>query len=220
MKTFIEGSPSFAYMHVDLDPGESIVTESDAMSSMASDLDMKAATNGGFFSGLCKKMFADESFFVSIYKNNTNGRRRVTLSPGLPGDINVMHLNGNGICLTPGAFLASTPGVKLGVAYAGVRSMIAREGLVRLYAHGEGTVWYTSFGGLLEKDITGPYVIDSGFLVAYEPQIKIKLALPGGIFSSFFGGEGIVMRLEGRGRIAIQTRSLSEFANWVNPKLL
>lgn len=49
MKTTIEGAPSFAYLHVDLDPGESIVAESDAMSSMAADLGMQATFNGGFF---------------------------------------------------------------------------------------------------------------------------------------------------------------------------
>jgi uncharacterized protein (AIM24 family) len=54
MNTAIEGRPAFAHMHVDLDPGESIIAESDAMSSMSADLDMTAKFNGGFFSGLCK----------------------------------------------------------------------------------------------------------------------------------------------------------------------
>ena len=35
MNTIIEGRPAFAHMHVDLDPGETIVAEADAMSSMS-----------------------------------------------------------------------------------------------------------------------------------------------------------------------------------------
>ena len=68
MRTEIEGKPSFAYLHVDLEPGESVAGESDAMASMDADLDMKAGFNGGFFSGLCKKFLGGESLFIYIYK--------------------------------------------------------------------------------------------------------------------------------------------------------
>ena len=37
--------------------------------------------------------------------------------------------------------------------------------------------------------------------------------------ASFFGGEGLVTRVVGRGRIVIQTRSVSGLASWINPKL-
>ncbi len=49
--------------------------------------------------------------------------------------------------------------------------------------------------------------------------MKLKLQLAGGIFSSLFGGEGFVTRVEGKGKIVIQTRSLSGLANWLNPRL-
>jgi len=47
----------------------------------------------------------------------------------------------------------------------------------------------------------------------------LRLQLAGGIFSSFFGGEGFVTRLEGKGRVVLQSRSLSGLASWINPKL-
>ena len=55
MQTSIEGGNSFAFINVDLDPGETVMAESDAMSSMAADLDMAAKFNGGFFKGIAKK---------------------------------------------------------------------------------------------------------------------------------------------------------------------
>ena len=49
--------------------------------------------------------------------------------------------------------------------------------------------------------------------------MKLRLQLAGGIFSSIFGGEGLVTRLNGKGRYVIQTRSLSGLSGWINPKL-
>jgi uncharacterized protein (AIM24 family) len=42
--------------------------------------------------------------------------------------------------------------------------------------------------------------------------------LAGGIFSSLFGGEGLVLKLKGNGKIKLQTRSLGGLAGWLNPR--
>lgn len=219
MNTTIAGRPSFAHMHVDLDPGESIIAESDAMASMSADLDMRAQFNGGLFSGLCKKFLGGESLFVNEFKNNTDGPRRVTLVQPTPGDMGVIELNGNSLCLQPGAYIASTPGVKLGLKWAGFASLIGREGLFKLVVSGTGTVWYGAYGALIEKPVDGEFIVDTSHLVTYEPQLKLKVQLAGGIFSSFFGGEGLVTRINGKGNIVIQTRSLEGLKSWLNPRL-
>ncbi len=219
MKTLIEGAPSFAYLHADLEPGESIVAESDAMASMAADLDLKASFNGGFFSGLSKKFLGGESLFINTFTNNTSASKRVTLVQGTPGDMRELELNGESYCLQPGAYIASTPGIKLGLRYAGLASFIGREGLFKLEVSGTGKVWYGAYGGLIEKHIDGEYIVDTSHLVAYEPQMTLKVQMAGGIFSSFFGGEGLVSRVNGKGKIIIQTRSLDGLKSWLNPKL-
>jgi uncharacterized protein (TIGR00266 family) len=219
MNTTIEGRPSFAHMHVDLDPGESIIAEADAMASMSADLDMTAKFNGGFFSGLCKKFLGGESLFVNEFKNNTDGPRRVTLVQPTPGDMGVVELNGTSLCLQTGAYIASTPGVKLGLKWAGFASFIGKEGLFKLIVSGTGTVWYGAYGALLERAVDGEFIVDTSHLVTYEPQLKLKVQLAGGIFSSFFGGEGLVTRINGKGNIVIQTRSLDGLKSWLNPRL-
>ena len=219
MEAKIEGGPSFAHIHVDLAPGESIIAESDAMSSMAADLDMTARFNGGLFSGLAKKLLGGESLFINEFTNNTQEVKRVTLVQGTPGAIREQRLAGEAICLQPGAYVASTPELKLGIRYAGLASLIGREGLFKLMVSGTGTLWYGAYGGLVEKTVKGQYIVDTAHLVAYQPQMKLKVQLAGGIFSSFFGGEGLVTRVEGDGQIVIQTRSLSGLAGWLNPKL-
>ena len=212
MQSTIEGGPSFAHIHVDLEPGESVRAESDAMSSMSADLDMNARFNGGFFSGLLKKFLGGESLFVNDFTNNTNGPRRVTLVQGTPGEIREIQLNGGEFCLQPGAYVASTTDLKLGLKWAGFASFIGREGLFKLAVQGTGTLWYGAYGGLIEMEIDGEHIVDTSHLVAYEPQMQLKVQLAGGIFSSFFVGEGLVTRVVGRGKIIIQTRSLSGLA--------
>jgi uncharacterized protein (TIGR00266 family) len=219
MKTTTQGGPSFAHVHVDLEPGESIIAESDAMASMSADLDLTTRLNGGFFGGLARKYLGGESLFINEFKNNTNGPRRVTLVPGTPGDVDQVELNGNSLCLQPGAYLMSTPGIKLGLKWAGFASFIGREGLFKLIVSGTGTVWYGAYGSLMSREVDGEFIVDTSHLVTYEPQLKLKVQLAGGLFSSLFGGEGLVTRLVGKGNIVIQTRSLQGLKSWLNPRL-
>lgn len=219
MKAEIRGSDAFAYVDVDLAPGEKIIAEADAMSSMAADLDMQAKFNGGFFVALMRKLLVGETVFVNHFSNNTAGDRRLTLVQPTPGAVRCLELNNDTFFLQPGAFLACAGDVKLGVKFAGLVSWIAREGLFRIVVSGTGTVWYGAYGALLDKEIDGEYIVDTSHLVGYTPGIGLKLQLAGGIFSSLFGGEGLVTRVVGKGRIVIQTRSLSGLANWINPRL-
>ena len=219
MKANIHGSPSFAYLDMELAPGESIIAESDAMATMAADLNLKARLNGGLVSGLCKKLLGKESLFISEFTNTCGENRRITLAQSNPGDITTLDLQGRALCLQPGAYIASTNRVKLGLQWAGFVSGISREGFFRLTVSGEGSVWFGAYGGLIEKEIDSEFIVDTAHLVAYEPQLKLKLKLAGGFFSSFFSGEGLVTRIEGKGKIWLQTRSLPSLVGWLNPKL-
>ena len=190
------------------------------MASMSANLDMMTRFNGGFFSGLCKRFLGGESLFVNEFVNNTGEQCKVTLVQATPGNMREVDLNGETLCLQPGAYICSTPGIKLGVKWAGFASFIGREGLFKLTVSGEGKVWYGAYGDLLEKEVDGEFIVDTAHLVSYEPQLKLKVQLAGGIFSSFFGGEGLVTRIQGTGKIVIQTRSLSGLASWLNPRII
>jgi uncharacterized protein (TIGR00266 family) len=219
MKSEINGEPSFAHIHIDLEPGESIIAESDAMSSMAVEIDIQTKMNGNFISALLKKFLGDESFFINEYKNMSNSPKRITITQATPGNIKEMELENSSICLQPGAYIASTPGLKLGIRYAGLASFIAREGLFKLEVSGTGKLFYGAYGGIIEKQVVGEYIVDSGYLVAYEPHLKLSLRLAGGIISSITSGEGIVTKITGNGKIQLQSRSLEGLASWINPHL-
>jgi uncharacterized protein (TIGR00266 family) len=219
MKVEIEGKPVFAYLKVELQPGESIIAESDAMATMSAKLDMSAKFNGGFLRGIAKKVFGGESLFVNHFTNNSQEPMHLTLTQPTPGDIQVRELKGESYCLQGGAYIASDPNVKLGVKWAGLGSLIGGEGLFKLVVSGNGNVYFGAYGGIIEHEVNGEYIVDSGHLVAYEPTMKIKTQLSGGLISSILGGEGFVMRIEGKGKIYLQTRNISGLASWVNRHL-
>lgn len=220
MEAKIEGAPSFAHVHLTLDPGERIVAEADAMATMDPDLSMVARTNGGFLPAVAKKLFGGESFFVNHFENSTDRPLSLVLTQGTPGELRRIDLDGRaGVCLQPGAYLASTPGLRLGVQWAGFASGIGREGFFKLRVTGAGTLWYGAYGGLVDHQVEGQYIVDTSHLVAYEPHLKLKVQFAGGLFSSVFGGEGLVTRVEGFGKIVLQSRSLPGLAGWLNPRI-
>ncbi|MCO4293320.1 TIGR00266 family protein [Solitalea sp. MAHUQ-68] len=219
MNLTVEGKPVFAHVIVELEPGETFVAESDAMSSMSAELDMNAKFNGGLFGGLIRKFLGGESLFINHFTNNTSKTLSLHLTQPTPGDITVKELNGESYCIQQGSYIASEPGVKLGVKWAGIGSLIGGEGLFKLVASGHGKVVFGAYGGIIEKEINGEYIVDSGHLVAYEPGMKLKPQLAGGIFGSLFGGEGFVTRVEGTGKIYLQTRNIAGLASWVNRHL-
>jgi uncharacterized protein (TIGR00266 family) len=219
MEINVQGTPAFGFLHVDLLPGEMLVTESDAMASMSAKMDLKAKLNGGLFKGLLRKFLGGESLFINEFSNNTNETLRLTVTQPFPGDIKVLDLNNETMYIQPGAYICSEPGVKLGMKWAGIHSWIGGEGLFRLVLSGKGRVAIGAYGGLLEKEVKGELIVDTDHLVAYPPGFTIKTQLSGNLISSFTSGEGLVMRIKGNGKIIIQTRSFGGLTKWVNRQI-
>lgn len=216
MKSQVKGDNSCSYLDVHLEPGESVLAASDAMSSMAPDVEMKAMTNGGVWRALLRKLFGGGAFLISHFTNRSGGHRRTTFVSATPGQIRCLELgDDDSFCLQPGAFLAATDGVRLGLRWAGIVSWLAREGLFRLRVSGRGRVWYGAYGALVDKAVEGEYIVDTSHIVAYSPSIKLRVQRAGGLF----GGESVVTRVVGKGTVIIQTRSLASVGEWVNPRL-
>ncbi|MBC8289760.1 MAG: TIGR00266 family protein [Planctomycetes bacterium] len=209
--------PSFANIKVDLSAGDRIIAESDAMASMSSSITMTTRWNGGCFGAFARRIFGGETLFVNEFTTASAGE--LVLTQPMPGDIECIELKGNTLFLQPGAFLACEPGVNLGLGWAGIASLVGGEGLFRLKVSGNGKIWFGAYGGIFAKEVEGEYVVDTGHLVAYEPSINIRMGMAGGIFSSFFGGEGLVTRVTGPGRIYMQSRSLDGLAAWTNGQI-
>lgn len=221
MESEIRSRPAFAHLMVRLDPGESVTAEAGAMASMSAWTRLTARWNGGFFGAIMRRIFGGETLFVNdvACPAGSPGPAEVIFTQATPGDMVELTLDGNTLFLQSGAFIAATTGVTLGVAWAGIASLLGGEGLFRLKVSGRGKVWIGGYGAITPRQVDQETIVDSGHLIAYEPTVQIRSGLAGGIFSSFFGGEGIVMRITGPGRIYLQTRSLEGLAAWTNSHL-
>ncbi len=216
MQLIVHGKPAFGYASVVLEPGEKIITESGAMATMSPNIDLEAKLNGGLIKGILRKYFGSESLFLNTFTNKGTQSAKMTITQPTPGDLILKELNNETIFLQPSAFVACETGVSQGLSFAGFTSFIAREGLFKVKISGTGKVLFGAYGAIHEKEVKGELIVDTGHLVAYEPQMNLKLQLSGGIISSFTSGEGLVTRVQGNGKIWIQTRSLQGLGSWIN----
>jgi uncharacterized protein (TIGR00266 family) len=217
MESEIRNRPAFANIRIQLEPGDEIIAEADAMASMSASVTMDTKWSGGMMKGIAKRLFGGESMFVNVFSTESEGE--LILTQPFPGDIECIELKGNTMYLQPGAFIACDPGVKLGLGWAGIKMFVAREGLFRLKVSGEGRIWFGAYGGIFEREIDEEYVVDSGHLVAYEPSVGVRIGMAGGWISSLLSGEGLVTRVTGPGRIYMQSRSFDGLAAWTNSHL-
>ncbi len=218
MQVDLRNRPSFANLLVHLQPGDRIIAEAGAMATMSSNVTMKTRFSGGVLGGIALRFLGNESLFVNEFTCDSTGE--VVLTQAVPGDMICTELRGNTIFLQPGAFIACEPGVRMLLGWAGFRSWIAGEGLFRLKLSGNGRLWFGAYGAIFDRDIVGEYIVDSGHLVAYEPTISINVGMAGGLFTSFFSGEGLITRVRGQGKIYMQSRSFDGLAAWTNSHLI
>jgi uncharacterized protein (TIGR00266 family) len=219
LKYEIRYKPAFATLFATLNPGDSITAEAGSMTSMDGKLTIQTQFSGGFVSGIIKKFLGGESLFVNVFINNSSQPQTVVLTQSCIGDIERFNLENGEICLQPGAHIAHSPGVKMGVRWAGFSSLFAGEGLFKLKLSGQGQVFFGAYGGITKKRINGDFIVDTGHLVAYSPNIKMKLKLSGGLFSSMTSGEGLVSQLSGEGDIYLQSRSVNGLVSYLSSKI-
>lgn len=218
MKYDIRYKPAFACLFVTLEPGEQVTAEAGAMVSMDGGIAMKTEFSGGFLPAIMRSFFGGESLFVNIYRNTSNAPKTVILTQSMIGDIHRIDLSQGDICFQPGAYIAHTPGANMGVKWAGFKSWFAGEGLFKLQFSGSGRVFYGCYGGIMEKRITGEYIVDNSHLVAYDPGIEMNIGMSGGLIGSLTSGEGFVNKLKGRGRIYLQSRSVDGLVGFLRTK--
>jgi uncharacterized protein (TIGR00266 family) len=117
--------------------------------------------------------------------------------------------------------VASETGINLDTKWGGAKTFFASEGLIMLRASGTGKLLLSSFGAIHEVNLEAgqTYTVDTGHLVAFSEGIGFKVRRVGGLKSTIFSGEGLVVDLTGPGRVLLQTRSTDAFLSWLIPKL-
>ncbi len=220
MQTEIVYRPSYSLTVVKLEPNEAIRVEAGAMVSMSPGVTVETKIAGGILASLKRSMLGGESFFMNDYRAPAQGGE-ITLAPVLPGDMMVLDLKDETLVVQSGSYVASSEGIEIDTKWTGAQTFFAREGLIMLKASGTGKLILGSYGAIHEKDLGASevYTVDTGHLVAFSEGMGFRVKAVGGIKSTLFSGEGLVVDLTGPGKVFMQTRSDDAFLSWLIPKL-
>lgn len=212
--------PSYSLGVIRLAGGEQVLVEGGSMVAMSQGVTLETKATGGFLKSLGRSLLGGESFFQNTYRAPAGGGT-IYVAPPLPGDLSTMDLRNESILIQSGAYVASEMGVQIDTKWGGAKTFFASEGLILLRASGSGKVVLSSYGAIHEVDLGAGEMltVDTGHLVAFNEQVGFKVRAIGGIKSTLFSGEGLVVDLSGPGKVLLQTRSQSSFLAWLIPQL-
>ena len=220
------------YVEVELDPNESVVAEAGAMMYKDSDIIMDTvfgdgsgskADRGGFFDklvGAGKRLVTGESLFTTVFTHNGGGKAKVAFAAPYPGRIipvDLAKIDGGTLICQKDCFLAAAKGVSIGIHIQRkiLTGLFGGEGFIMQKLEGDGMVFIHAGGMLKEIELKAGETLhlDTGCLVAMEPQIKFDLEQAGGIKTGLFGGEGFFFaKLRGEGKVWVQSLPFSRLA--------
>lgn len=220
MKVAIDYRPSYSLAIATLEPNEEIRVEAGSMVAMSEGITLETKAAGGLLASLKRSILGGESFFMNTYRAPNSGGE-IMLAPPLPGDLTVLELQGESLLVQSGAYVASSQGISVDTKFGGARTFFASEGLFLLKCSGTGTLIVSSYGAIHERELTAgeTFTVDTGHLVAFPENIGFSVRAVGGIKSTLFSGEGLVVDLAGAGRILMQTRSSDAFLTWLMPQV-
>ena len=86
-----------------------------------------------------------------------------------------------------------------------------------LRARGTGLLILSSYGAIhpIELQSGQRYTVDTGHLVSFTEGIGFSVRPLGGVRTTLFSGEGLVVDLTGPGRVYMQSRSADAFLSWL-----
>ncbi len=218
------------FVEVELDPGESAVSEAGAMMYMTAGIQMNTVMGDGSSSagggimdkllGAGKRLLTGEGIFMTIFTNGGSGKQQVAFAAPYAGKIIPMDLKtlGGQLICQKDALLCAARGVSIGIVFQrklGV-GLFGGEGFIMEKLEGDGFCFIHAGGTIHTMDL-GPgqtLRVDTGCLVALQPSVHYDIQFVGGIKTAFFGGEGLFFAtLTGPGRVWLQSLPLSRLAD-------
>jgi len=206
----VSGAPDYGMITVTIPRGKTLRVEHGAMAFMDSSVEMHTKAGGGL-----GRMLSGEGLFINEF-TAPEADAEIGIAPPIPGDVDHMYLENDGMFLQSAAFVASAPEISVDARFEGFRGFFSGEGLFLMKCEGTGDLWFNTFGGIIEIDVTDTYVVDTGHVVAFSDTLSYEVQPVGGLKSLFLSGEGLVSRFSGSGTIWIQTKKSPAFVRWAN----
>jgi uncharacterized protein (TIGR00266 family) len=203
-----------------LQKGETLKNETGAMAFMSSGMKMETSTGGGLIKGLGRALAGDTIFLNYFTAEEDN--QEIGFSACTPGKIMAIKLNGsNTIIGQKNAFLAAENGVDIDIYFkkklgAGI---FGGEGFVLQKFTGNGIVFLEVDGEVIERDLQPgeKILVDPGHIAAMEETVDFDIERVKGAKNILFGEGLFFSKLEGPGKVWIQTMPISKLAEAIIP---
>ena len=202
-----------------LEKGESMITDSGAMSWMDPVMEMET-TSGGFGKAF-GRMFSGETMFQNRYHAKEDGM--IAFASSFPGSIEAVEINPNHeIIVQKSSFLAGTSGIDMSVFFNKkmATGIFGGEGFIMQKLSGNGTAFAVVDGELVAYELKEgqQIVVDTGNVLGFETSVKMDIQQVKGLKNKLLGGEGFFNTvLTGPGKIWLQTMPLYNVAMAIKP---
>ena len=226
MQTKIQGT-TMPVLDVQLEPNESVFSESGELSWMTSSIQMTTHTQmggGGGLLGVLKRVAGGGSLFMTEYRAYQYPGE-VSFATKVPGHIVPIPVGpGNEYMVHRHGFLCATPMVTIGVGFqqslgAGI---FGGSGFMLQKVGGQGTAWLELSGELILKNLAPGEVlrVHPGHVGAFQSSVGFNITTVPGIKNAVFGGDGIFLAvLQGPGTVWLQTLPISRLAHQIGEYL-
>lgn len=220
MKYKIVGEPLPAVI-CDVDPGETLITESGAMSWMSPNMKMET-TSGGGLGKMFGRMFSGDSLFLNRYTAQ-GGMGQIAFASSFPGSIRAVEITpGKDVIVQKSSFLAAQEGVDLSIFFQKRfgSGLFGGEGFIMQKLSGRGTAFVEIDGYAVEYDLTATQsiIVDTGYLAMMDSTCSMEVVTVPGVKNALFGGEGIFNTVvRGPGKVVLQTMPVNKVAGAIIP---
>ena len=211
---------SFPIVICTLQEGETIKNETGAMSFMTSGMKMETNTGGGLLKGLGRALSGD-SLFLNFFTAES-GTQQIGFSAHSPGKIIPFKLDGtNTIIGQKNAFLAAEDSVEIEIFFKNKlgTGIFGGEGFILQKFSGEGLVFLEIDGEVIEQELQEgeTLLLDPGHLAAMEETVGYEIERVKGAKNILFGEGLFFAKIQGPGKVWIQTMPISKLAEAIIP---
>lgn len=220
MKTELLYRPSFAVAKVQIGPGEAVRADGGAMLSMTSNVQIETGATGGLMRSLKRSVLGGESFFMNTFRS-PDGPAELLFAPSLPGDLVTVDIPGTPLLVNSGSFVVAEESVTIDTKWKGGKGFFTTSSFFMIELSGRGQAVLNAYGALhsVELGAGERYTVDTGHVIAFPESIGYNIRRIGGMKSTLFSGEGMVVDFIGPGNVLLQTRSQGDFLAWLIPQL-
>lgn len=218
MQYSIEGEP-LPVLICSLEDGETMITESGAMSWMSPNMKMETSSGGGI-GKMFGRALSGESLFLNHY--TAQGAGQIAFASSFPGSIRAFEIGDVDIVAQKSAFLASTAGVELSTFFQKKlgSGFFGGEGFIMQKLSGRGLAFLEFDGYVKEYDLAPgqQIIVDTGYLAAMSSTCSMDVQMVPGIKNALLGGEGLFNTvITGPGRVYLQSMPVPQLAGSIRP---